>query len=211
MSAAIITVIIGFGMIFIASKHILRFVLGGAVGAGGLTAYLWYISQNPVDAEGGFRGERFLAWLDPFKYYEGKGFQIVQSLYAIASGGLFGLGIGQSRQTTFLPEAHNDMVFAIICEELGLVGAAVILLLFGIFIWRGIRVAVNAPDIFGSLTAAGIVLTIATQVIINVGVVTNTIPNTGITMPFVSYGGTSLLVCMTLSGILLNISRHTRE
>jgi cell division protein FtsW len=212
LSAAIITAVIGFGLIFIASPHIWRFIVIGAAGGSGVVGYLWYIAHNPVmGADGAWRGERFLAWLDPFAYPLGKGLQIINSLYAIASGGLFGLGIGQSRQTPFLPLTYNDMIFAIICEELGLVGAAVVLLLFGIFIWRGMRVAVNAPDTFGSMTAAGIVLVIATQLIINVGVVTNVIPNTGVTMPFISYGGTSLLVCMTLSGILLNISRHTKE
>jgi cell division protein FtsW len=207
MSSAIITALIGFGMIFVASPHIWRFIIAAAGGGGGLVAYLWWLSNNSEN----FRGGRFAAWLDPFSDPLHYGFQVIQSMYAIASGGLFGLGIGQSRQKTFLPEAHNDIIFAIICEELGLVGAATILLLFGILFWRGIRVALNALDTFSAMAAIGIVLAIASQVIINVAVVTNSIPNTGVTMPFISYGGTSLLVSMAMMGVLLNISRYSKD
>ena len=208
LSTAIIVAIIGGGMIFMASKHILRFVVAGVAAAGGMIGYLYFMAFHATGAH--FRGGRFLAWLDPFSDMEGYGFQIVQSLYAIASGGLFGLGIGQSRQKTFLPEVHNDVIFSVIAEELGFVGAGIILLLFGILIWRGLRIAMNATDSFGALLAVGIVLMIASQVIINVAVVTNSIPNTGIPMPFISYGGTALIVSMGCMGILLNISRYSR-
>jgi cell division protein FtsW len=207
MSNSLIVAFIGFGMIFVASPHIWRFVAMGIAAVSGLVAYLWWSALNDMD----FRGNRFTAWLDPFDDPMDTGFQIVQSLYAIGSGGLFGLGIGQSRQKSFLPEAHNDIIFAIISEELGLIGAVTILLLFGILIWRGIKVALGALDTFSAMTAMGIVLTIAGQVIINVAVATNSIPNTGVTMPFISYGGTSLLVCMALMGVLLNISSYSKE
>jgi cell division protein FtsW len=207
MSSAIITALIGFGMIFVASPHIMRFVIVGAGGGGAVTLYLWWLSTSGEH----WRGGRFNAWLDPFSDHLGYGYQIINSLYAIASGGLFGLGIGQSRQKTFLPEPHNDIIFAIICEELGLIGAATIILLFGILIWRGIKVALSALDTFSAMTAIGIVLTIASQVIINIAVATNSIPNTGVTLPFISYGGTSLFVCMALMGVLLNISSYSKE
>jgi len=205
-SSALIVGSIGFGMIFIASPHIFRFIAGGAAAAVAIVGFLWY----DATFSDGFRGARFRAWLDPWEYAQGIGFQVIQSLYAIASGGWFGSGIGQSRQATFVPESHHDIIFAIIVEELGFIGAAMILLLFSIFIWRGIKVALNAHSTFASMTAIGIVFAIAFQALINVAVVTNSIPNTGVTLPFVSYGGTSLVVSMGLAGVLLNISRHTK-
>jgi len=205
-STGLIVTIIGFGMIFIASPHIIRFVMGGIAGVIAIVGYLWY----DATFGDGFRGARFRAWIDPWAYSETRGFQVIQSLYAIASGGFFGSGIGQSRQATFVPESHHDIIFAIIVEELGLIGAAMILLLFGIFIWRGIKVALNAHSNFAAMTAIGIVLAIALQALINIAVVTNSIPNTGVTLPFISYGGTSLIVSMGLAGVLLNISRHTK-
>ncbi|MCL2851913.1 MAG: putative lipid II flippase FtsW [Defluviitaleaceae bacterium] len=204
LSVGMIISIIGMGMIFAASPHIMRFLVMGGAAVGGLVLYLTVLSD-------GFRNERVNAWLDPFAYPLGVGYQTIQSLYAVASGGLFGLGIGQSRQKTFIPEPQHDMIFAIIAEELGFAGAAFILVLFGILIWRGIKIAVNATDMFGALVATGIVIMIASQTIINVAVVTNSIPNTGMPMPFISYGGTSLLVSMFLIGVLLNISRFHKE
>ena len=203
LSTAIIISVIGMSIIFVASPHVWRFVVFGAVAVGGMVGFLAVVAT-------GFRAARFDAWLRPFDDPLGSGFQTIQSLYAIASGGIFGLGIGQSRQKSFLPEPHNDMIFAIISEELGFAGAAFILTLFAILIWRGIMIAINATDLFGSLVATGIVVMIASQAIINVAVVTNTIPNTGIPMPFISYGGTSLLVTMFLVGVLLNIPRYHR-
>jgi len=205
-SSALIVGAVGFAMIFIASPHIWRFFAGGAAAVVAIVSYLWY----DATFGDGFRGGRFRAWLDPWAYPDTRGFQVIQSLYAIASGGLFGSGIGQSRQATFVPESHHDIIFAIIVEELGFIGAAMILLLFGIFIWRGIKVALNSHSTFASMTAIGIVFVIAFQALINVAVVTNSIPNTGVTLPFISYGGTSLVVSMGLAGVLLNISRYTK-
>ena len=203
LSSSIITAIAGFGIIFIASPHVMRFVALGGAGIAGIIGVIAFAAQ--------FRMERIQSWLDPFSDTADASYQIAQSLYSIASGGIFGLGIGQSRQRSFLPLAHNDFIFAIICEELGLLGASVVLILFGMLIWRGINIAIKAPDSFGSYIAAGIVLLIGSQTIINVAVATNSIPNTGITMPFISYGGTSFLVTMFLMGILLNISRHSKS
>ena len=201
MSSAIIIIVIGFGTIFIASSRIWLFVAGGAVGVAGLIALL---------ATGaGFRAGRFAAWLDPFADPTGSGFQIIQSLFAIGSGGMFGLGLGQSRQKLgFIPEAHNDIIFSVIAEELGFVGAALVLFLFGVYLWRAIKIALNAKDLYGCLLATGIALMIGSQALINIAVVTNSIPNTGVPLPFISHGGTSLLVLMTATGILLNISRY---
>ena len=153
-----------------------------------------------------YRLERIAIWRDPESY--DKGFQTIQGLYAIGSGGLFGTGLGGSIQKLgFVPEAQNDMIFSIICEELGLVGAGILLLLFLMLIWRFFLVSVHAPDLLGSLIAAGVMGHISIQVILNVAVVTNTIPNTGITLPFVSYGGTSILFLLAEMGLVLGISR----
>jgi len=203
LSSSIITAIAGFGVIFIASPHVMRFVVLGASGVAGVIGFIMFAAQ--------FRMERIQSWLDPFSDTADTSYQIAQSLFSIASGGFFGLGIGQSRQRSFLPLAHNDFIFAIITEELGLVGASVVLVLFGLLIWRGINIALKAPDSFGSYIAAGIIILIGSQTIINVAVVTNSIPNTGITMPFISYGGTSFVVTMGLMGILLNISRFSKS
>ncbi len=156
----------------------------------------------------GFRMGRIKAWIDPFSDTSDTSYQVMHSLYAVASGGLSGLGLGNSREKlSYLPEAHNDMIFSIICEELGLMGAIILVILFGLLIFFGYRVALNCYNTFGSLVAIGITTTIAIQVIINMGVATNTIPNTGIPMPFISYGGTSMLVNMAGIGLLLSISR----
>lgn len=213
LSTAIITCVIGIGIIFIASPYILRFFVFGGLAGGSLVFYLAYLADWIAQWRGevDFRAGRFDAWLDPFSDPAGYGYQAIQSLFAIASGGMFGLGIGQSRQKSFVPEAHNDIIFSIICEELGFVGAAMVLMLFGVLIWRGMKVAINAPDTYSSLVAAGIVILVASQVVINVAVVTNTIPNTGVPMPFISSGGTSLIVTMALMGILLNISRCSKD
>jgi len=204
-SSSLIIAAIGFGMIFIASPYITRFFVMGGIGVAVVAAYLGITAYLGT----GFRGARITAWLDPWSDPLGVGFQPIQSLYAVATGGWFGLGIGQSRQASFIPEPQNDMIFAIIVEELGLIGAGLILILFAILIWRGIIVAMKAPDTFSSMVAIGIVFAFAFQTIINVGVVTNTIPNTGVTLPFISYGGTSLMVSMGLAGVLLSISKYS--
>lgn len=153
--------------------------------------------------------ERVLTFLDPFADTSDSGYQIIQSLYAIGSGGLFGRGIGRSLQKyLYLPEPYNDFILSILAEELGFVGVVAVIFLFGLLIWRGFRVANNAPDRFGSLMAAGITALIAVQVVINIAVVTSSMPVTGMPLPFFSYGGTSLVFLMADMGILLNISRY---
>ncbi len=153
---------------------------------------------------------RINSWIDPWSDPRGIGYQTIQSLYAIASGGLFGRGLGQSMQKfLYVPEPHNDYIFPIIAEELGFIGVLVILLLFLIFIWRGIKIAVHAPDLYGCLIASGITALIAVQSLFNVAVVTNSVPPTGVSLPFFSAGGTALILFMTEAGILLNISRYS--
>lgn len=157
-----------------------------------------------------YRMERFIAFLNPWKYPTDEGFQTIQSLYALGSGGLFGMGLGRSRQKFFyLPEQHTDFIFAILGEELGFLGAFLVIALFLLFAWRGYRVAINAPDTFGSLLAAGITTMIVFQAAINIAVVSGALPVTGITLPLISYGGSSLLFTMVGVGLLLNISRYS--
>ena len=159
--------------------------------------------------ENAYRMRRIVGFLDPFANKLEEGWQSVQSLYALGSGGLFGLGLGKSRQKFFyIPEPYNDFIFAIIGEELGFLGAFTVVLLFLLLIWRGIRIALNVDDLFGCLLASGIVSLITIQTLIHIGVVTSSIPPTGIPLPFISYGGTSLIIYMSAVGILLNISRH---
>ncbi|GFN35969.1 putative lipid II flippase FtsW [Tepidimicrobium xylanilyticum] len=158
-----------------------------------------------------YRIRRIVAFLDPFADKADSGWQAVQSLYALGSGGLFGLGLGKSRQKFFyIPEPYNDFIFAIIGEELGFLGTLTVILLFMIIIWRGIRIALNTEDLFGCLLATGIVSLITVQTLIHIAVVTSTIPTTGIPLPLISYGGTSLVLYMSAIGILLNISRHVK-
>ena len=156
----------------------------------------------------GFRMQRILTFFDPWQDIKGKGWQIVQSLYAIGSGGLFGVGLGESKQKyLYIPEPHNDFIFAVLAEELGFIGCAIVIILFAILIWRGITIAMKAPDMFGSLLAAGITSMIAIQVLVNIAVVTASMPVTGMALPFFSYGGTALIITLTSIGILLSVSR----
>jgi len=201
MSSAIIIVIIGGGIIFVASEKTWAFIGAGIAGIVALTAVLAFGV--------GFRANRFAMWFDPFADPSDAGLQTVQSLFAIGSGGMFGLGLGQSRQKLgFIPEVHNDVIFSVISEELGFIGASLVLFLFGVYVWRAIKIAINAKDMYGCLLATGIALMVAAPAIINIAVVTNTIPNTGVPLPFISHGGTSLLVLMAATGVLLNISRY---
>lgn len=155
-----------------------------------------------------YRLVRVTTFLDPWSDQLGKGWQVVQSLYAIGSGGLFGLGLGDSNQKyLYLPEPHNDFIFSVLAEELGFLGCTVVIVLFALLIWRGILTAMKAPDMFGSLIAVGITSLIAIQVIINIAVVTSSMPATGMPLPFFSYGGTSLFILLCQIGVLLNISR----
>lgn len=157
----------------------------------------------------GYRGDRFDAWLNVETH--DKGYQTLQSLYAIGSGGLWGKGLGQSIQKMdFIPEVQNDMIFSVICEELGLVGGIALIMLFLFLIWRLMIVITNASDLYGSLLVTGVMAHIAVQILINIAVVTNTIPNTGVTLPFISYGGTSLVFLLCEMGIVLSVARQIK-
>ena len=159
-----------------------------------------------------YRLQRVTTFLDPWQDATGDGWQVIQSLYAIGSGGLFGVGLGESKQKyLYIPEPHNDFIFSIVGEELGFLGCALILILFAILIWRGVLIAMKAPDMFGSLVAVGITTMVAIQVIINVAVVTSSMPATGMPLPFFSYGGTALFILLCEMGILLNISRASAK
>lgn len=189
-------------MIFIAGARIRHFMMLGLIGVAGFVAL---VLSAP------YRIKRITSFLDPWQDPLGSGFQIIQSLFAIGPGGLFGLGLGQSRQKFFyLPEPQTDFIFAILAEELGFIGGSFILLLFSLLLWRGIRIALGAPDLYGSFLAVGIIAMVAIQVMINVGVVTGLMPVTGITLPFLSYGGSSLTLMLLAVGVLLNISRYSR-
>lgn len=156
-----------------------------------------------------YRLQRVTTFLDPWSDKLGDGWQVVQSLYAIGSGGLFGLGLGQSKQKyLYLPEPQNDFIFSVIAEELGFIGCIFVIALFGILIWRGVLTAIKAPDMFGSLLAIGITALIGIQAIMNIAVVTSSMPATGVPLPFFSYGGTALFILLCEVGVLLNISRQ---
>ncbi len=192
-----------FILLFIAGANVLHLSFLGIVGlAGGVLAIL---GEE-------FRKRRVLAFLDPFapEVRDNYGWQAIQSLFALGSGGLFGLGLGKSRQKFFyIPEPYNDFIFAIIGEELGFLGCLTVILLFLLIIWRGLRIALGTKDLFGCYLASGIVALITVQSMIHIAVVTSSMPTTGITLPFISFGGTSLMMYMATAGILLNISRHS--
>lgn len=203
MSSAIIIVGISAVMLFVASPKYSHYVFAG-VG-------LFIVGAAVILFGSGFRAERIQAWLNPEMYSDGTAYQTIQSLYAIGSGGLVGKGLGQSVQKLgYVPEAQNDMIFSIICEELGLFGGIAVILLFAFMIWRFMVIANHAKDLYGSMLVVGVMAHIAIQVILNVAVVTNTIPNTGITLPFISYGGTSILFLLAEMGIVLSVSRHEK-
>ncbi len=208
LSSAIIIFGIAAVMIFVCSERTLPFLLISIliVGAGALVVYM--VIKGYIPEEVSYRMARIKAWLQPEAYASGTGYQTLQSLYSIGSGGIFGKGLGQSTQKLgFVPEAQNDMIFSIICEELGIFGAIAILFMFIILIWRFVIIANNAPDKFGAFICVGVMAHISIQVMLNVAVVTNTIPNTGITLPFISYGGTSILFLLFEIGLCLSVSR----
>ncbi|ONI44864.1 hypothetical protein AN642_02050, partial [Epulopiscium sp. SCG-B10WGA-EpuloA2] len=200
MSSAIVIGAAGVIIMFVATKDVWYYVLGlvGAGGLGWLGLHLAATTDSKVETTGllqvifpQYRLDRFRVWLDPWIDPKGVGYQPIQSLYAIGAGGLFGRGLGMSVQKQgFLPEPHNDIIFSVICEELGLVGAGCVLLVYSCFVVRGLIIAVNAADLFGSLVATGLVGLVAVQVLINVAVNTNTFPTTGMQLPLISYGGT---------------------
>ncbi len=211
MSSAIIIFGIAALMLFVSSPDYKKFVMIGTAGIAAVAGIVFYI-VNAANAENSsFRFARVLAWLDPEAYASGTGFQTLQALYAIGSGGVFGKGLGESMQKLgFLPEAQNDMIFSIICEELGLFGAFAIILMFMLLIWRFMIIASNAKDLFGALLVVGVMGHIAIQVILNIAVVTNTIPNTGISLPFISYGGSSVMFLLIEIGLVLSVARGIR-
>lgn len=201
LSATLVICAVGCIMLMTAGARFSHFA---ALAACALPVLAYMIYKEP------YQLARITTFLNPFEDVTGDGFQVVNSLYAIGSGGIFGLGLGMSRQKfLYLPEPQNDFIFAIVCEELGWFGAALVLILFGILIWKGYRIAQEAPDMFGTLLATGITSLVAIQVAVNVAVVTSSVPVTGMALPFFSYGGTSLLILLSCMGILLNISRQT--
>lgn len=200
LSTCIILLAITVIMIFVSSSRYLPFIVMGLVALAGLAGLLLMAS---------YRMERIRTWLHPET--SEKGMQTMQGLYAIGSGGLFGKGLGQSMQKMgFLPETHNDMIFSIVCEELGLFGAICVIIVYFVLLWRFLRVAMKATDIFGSMIVIGAIAHIGIQVFVNIGVVTNTIPNTGVPLPFISYGGTSMLFLLVEMGLVLSVSRYTK-
>lgn len=204
LSTAIIIAGIVVCMLFVASPKSRYFVLLGVVG---MVAVVFVIMFAMSGSEGGgYRLERVQIWLNPEA--NAKGYQTLQGLYAIGSGGLFGKGLGESMQKLgYIPEAQNDMIFSVICEELGLFGAVCVIILFVLVIWRMMIIANNAQDLFGSMLVVGVMSHLSIQVVLNIAVVTNTIPNTGISLPFISYGGTSILFLLAEMGLVLSVAR----
>lgn len=203
ISCIAIVVLLAAGMLFIGGVKLRWFVIALSVIVGAIL-YLVIFTDNFS-----YANDRILGWLDPFnEQIWQETWQTRNSLYAIGSGGLLGLGLGNSRQKyLYLPEPQNDFIFAIVCEELGLIGALIIIILFALLVWRGISISLKAKDKFGSLLGIGLSAQVGLQVILNIAVVTNTIPNTGISLPFFSYGGTSLVILLAQMGVVLSISR----
>ena len=203
LSGAMVIALTGFIVLWAAGAKLAHFV---AIGIPAVAVVVVAMISAP------YRMARVTSFFDPFKDVTGDGFQIVQSLYAIGSGGFFGLGLGQSRQKyLYLPEAQNDFIFSVICEELGFIGAALVVVLFALLLWKGIKIAVSAPDRFSKLLVIGIIGLIAVQVVINIAVVTSSIPATGMPLPFFSYGGTSLVFILAEMGVILSISRECEK
>ncbi len=210
LSSAIIILGISVLMVFVASPDYKKFVIIGAAGVAAVALLVFLIvSAYASGEEMEFRSERIVAWLDPESQAQGKGFQTLQALYAIGSGGIWGKGLGQSMQKlSFLPEAQNDMIFSIICEELGLFGGVAVILMFVMLLWRMMVIANNASDLFGAMLVVGVMGHIAIQAVLNIAVVTNTIPNTGISLPFISYGGSSVMFLLIEIGLVLSVARR---
>ena len=204
LSGTLLILVIGAVLMFVGGTGLRWF---GLAGAGALTALSLALVLLPDLVP--YAADRLSSWLDPFADPLGDGHQTIQSLYAIGSGGATGLGLGNSRQKhLYVPEPQNDFIFSILCEELGFVGAALVLVLFFLLLWRGLVIAVRAPDKFGALLAVGFVVQVCLQAVLNIAVVTNTIPNTGISLPFFSSGGTSLMMLLGEMGIVLSVSRQ---
>lgn len=213
MSSALIVALISVVMTFVAYPGYKIYVALTGLATVAFGAFYSWIKKMAVSGKltGKFRLNRVLVWLNPEKYIDDKGYQTVQALYAIGSGGLFGKGLGKSLQKLgYIPESQNDMIFSIICEEIGLFGAIFVIIVFGVMLWRIAHVAQNAPDLFGTLLVSGVFAHIAIQVVLNIAVVTNFIPNTGVSLPFISYGGTSETILLAEIGLVLNVSSKIR-
>ena len=211
LSSAIIVLCIVLMMIFVATPNYKEYFLIALAFIAVAALVVFLVSKGIIPESMSYRFGRISAWLDPEGHASTTGFQTLQSLYAIGSGDLFGKGLGQSMQKLgFIPEAQNDMIFSIICEELGLFGAIAIMMLFILMIWRFLIISNNASDQFGSLLVVGVMAHISIQVILNIAVVTNAIPNTGITLPFISYGGSSIVFLLAEIGLCLSVSRGIR-
>ncbi len=204
LSGTVLVCMIAAIMMFVGGSNVKWFLFGGAV----LVVGIGVAATIPQIIA--YATDRFQYWLDPFSDPQGLGFQTLQSLYAIASGGLLGVGVGQSRQKyLYLPEPQNDFVYAIVCEELGFVGAVLIIVLFALLVWRGFVIAARCRDRFGAMLVVGLTSQVGIQAMLNIAVVTNTIPNTGISLPFFSYGGTALTMLLAEMGVILAVSRQT--
>ena len=212
LSSGIIIMGIAMVILFVACRNYAAFMgLGAAAFIGMFTARFWEPFLESMNILHAYQMKRIHVWIDPTQYAQEGGYQVLQGLYAIGSGGLFGKGLGESIQKLgFVPEAQNDMIFSIICEELGLFGAVSVILIFMFMIYRCMVIANNAPDLFGALIVVGVMAHIAIQVVLNIAVVTNTIPNTGISLPFISYGGTSVLFLMIEMGLVLSVSNQIK-
>ena len=205
LSGTLLILSIGAVLMFVGGTGLRWFALAGGLGVGAVFAAVLALPQLVP-----YAADRLSSWRDPFADPLGEGHQTIQSLYAIASGGVAGLGLGNSRQKyLYVPEPQNDFIFSILCEELGFVGAALVIFLFLLLLLRGITLAVRARDKFGALLVVGFVVQVVLQAILNIAVVTNTIPNTGISLPFFSSGGTSLLMLLGEMGLVLSVSRQT--
>lgn len=197
LSVTIIITLVVSIMMLMAGTKLKYFITTGIIGAIGGGGLLYLVTKLTAGEGGGFRLARITTFLNPWNDIKGDGWQIVQSLYAIGSGGLFGTGLGESKQKfLYLPEPHNDFIFSVLAEELGFIGCVVVIILFAVFIWRGLLIAIRAKDMFGSLVAVGVTSLIGLQAIMNIAVVTSSMPNTGIQLPFFSYGGTGLLILL---------------
>lgn len=203
LGSSLTLVVLVFCLLFVAGARVSQMAL---VAASALPLLAAAVYTAP------YRLQRIMAFLDPWADPRGSGFQIIQSYLALGSGGLFGRGLGESKQKLFyLPESHTDFIFAVIGEELGLLGTAFVVCLFGLLIWRGIRIGLGAPEPFGAFLALGLTTLLASQMLVNVGVVTGVLPTKGLPLPFISFGGSALLMAMISVGVLLNISQHVRD
>ena len=214
VSTSMVIIITCCVMIIVAGCKFWQFIATGAVGMGtlGTIATVLYFASEKFQERFQYIVTRVITFMDPWQDATGDGWQVIQSLYAIGSGGLFGVGLGESKQKyLYLPEPHNDFIFSVLAEELGFAGCLVVFILFAIFIWRGILIAMKCPDMFGSLVAIGITTLVGIQAIINIAVVTSSMPATGMQLPFFSYGGTALFLLLCEVGILLSISRTSTK